>query len=535
MPTGFLMGLHTSPQRRRWPERLRRWVLLHSGLKSGSKARVRVRRCRSVSRAMAAVLVLAIHGAAWASTPAWAAEQAPVASPAISAVVSHDGAMPLTVASATSVAPALPFDPAAPLPTLAPMIEQVLPAVVSISTRARVVESSPFAGNPLFDDPFFRRFFDVPDTRRERITRGLGSGVIVDAERGRVLTNFHVIARAESVAVTLADGREFDARVVGGDERTDVALLEIDAKDLQAIEIGDPERLRVGDFVVAIGNPFGLGQTVTSGIVSALGRSGLVSDAIDGFIQTDASINPGNSGGALVDLRGHLVGINTAILSRTGSNIGIGFAIPIDTALLVAEQLASGGALRRGVVGLELQDLTGDLAAALGVPAGTRGAVVVGVVRGSEADRAGLVEGDVVTALDGREITSAVQLKRRLGLYPIGRALSLVVIRDGQEAVLSLRIGAPATQGDASARRVTLDHPRLAGAAFALDRDGVVVAVVETGSPAARLGLRAGDRVLALNGRAISDLDGLTAAAQSTRTLQVEIQRGRQRLSWFFG
>ncbi|WP_373054394.1 trypsin-like peptidase domain-containing protein, partial [Thioalkalivibrio sp.] len=265
-----------------------------------------------------------------------------------------------------------------PLPSLAPMLERTIPGVVNIATRARVVESA----SPLFDDPFFRRFFDVPERERER--QGLGSGVIVDADAGTILTNSHVIARADTILVTLHDGRQYEAEVVGADPATDVAVIRIDADDLQAIPLADSDALRVGDFVVAIGNPFGLGQTVTSGIVSALGRSGIGGAGFEDFIQTDASINPGNSGGALVNLRGELVGINTALLARGGGNIGIGFAIPANMARQIQEHLLAEGQVERGALGVEMQDLTPALAQAFGLDV-SQGAVITRVVRGSAA------------------------------------------------------------------------------------------------------------------------------------------------------
>ena len=240
------------------------------------------------------------------------------------------------------------------LPSLAPMLDQVTPAVVNIATEGKIQVRL----NPLFSDPFFRRFFNVPDRPMERKTQSLGSGVIVDAERGLVLTNNHVIANAIQITVTLRDGRQLEAELIGTDPETDVAVIKIPSEDIVDIKIADSDELRVGDFVVAIGNPFGLGQTVTSGIVSALSRSGLGIEGYEDFIQTDASINPGNSGGALVNLRGELVGINTALFSQGGGNIGIGFAIPINLAMQITEQLLESGKVQRGFLGISTQDLT---------------------------------------------------------------------------------------------------------------------------------------------------------------------------------
>jgi len=247
------------------------------------------------------------------------------------------------------------------LPSLAPMLEKTTSSVVNISTSGRVVVRDPF-----FDDPFFRRFFDVPQRQRERKTSGLGSGVIIDAKNGYVVTNSHVIDKAEEISVTLSDGQQYEAQVIGKDPGADIAVIKIQAENLVQIQLGDSDGLRQGDFVVAIGNPFGLGQTVTSGIVSALGRSGLGIESYEDFIQTDASINPGNSGGALVNLRGELIGINTAIYGRSG-NIGIGFAIPVNMAMQITEQLITYGEVKRGRLGFSAQDLTPDLAEAFGI------------------------------------------------------------------------------------------------------------------------------------------------------------------------
>ena len=246
------------------------------------------------------------------------------------------------------------------LPTLAPMLEKTTPAVVNISTTGKVVVRDPF-----FDDPFFRRFFDVPEHQRERRTTGLGSGVIFDSNNGYIVTNSHVIDKAEDIVVTLEDGQRFNATVIGKDPGADIAVIQIEATQLSEIALGNSDSLRQGDFVVAIGNPFGLGQTVTSGIVSALGRSGLGIESYEDFIQTDASINPGNSGGALVNLRGELIGINTAIYGPSGGNVGIGFAIPVNMAKLITQQLIEHGEVKRGRLGFTAQDLTPDLATSI--------------------------------------------------------------------------------------------------------------------------------------------------------------------------
>jgi len=294
------------------------------------------------------------------------------------------------------------------LPSLAPMLDGVTPAVVNIATEGRIK----LRQSPLFADPLFRRFFQIPDQPVERRTSSLGSGVIVDEKRGLVLTNNHVIANAVQITVTLRDGRHMEAEIVGTDPETDVAVIKIPAEGLTALKTADSENLRVGDFVVAIGNPFGLGQTVTSGIISALSRSGLGIEGYEDFIQTDASINPGNSGGALVNLRGELVGINTAIFSQTGGNIGIGFAIPINLALQIMEQIVETGEVKRGFLGVSMQDISPALAEAFGLDR-QRGAIINKVLEGSPADKAGLIAGDIVISTDGKQIRNANDLRNR--------------------------------------------------------------------------------------------------------------------------
>jgi len=319
-----------------------------------------------------------------------------------------------------------------PLPSLAPMLERVTPAVVNV--HSRTVEQ---VQSPLMADPFFRHFFGLPSVPQQRVRQSLGSGVIVDADDGLVLTNNHVIEGATEVSVTLADGRTLMAEFVGADADTDVALIRIPAENLTAVAMAQSADLRVGDFVVAVGSPFGLGQTVTSGIVSALGRSGLAGLGYQNFIQTDASINPGNSGGALVNLRGELVGINTAIFSPSGGNVGIGFAIPTDLAREVMRQLLAYGEVRRGSLGVESQDIDPELARLLSLKR-SRGAVVTRVYSDSPAAKAGLLPGDVIVAVDGRAIDAAAALPNVEGLLPVGTPLSLTVVRNGSEQGISV-------------------------------------------------------------------------------------------------
>jgi serine protease Do len=319
------------------------------------------------------------------------------------------------------------------IPTLAPVVRETTPSVVNISVRARVKED-----NPLYRDPVFREFFDLP-RQLEKEVQATGSGVIVDAERGYVLTANHVVAQISSAQITTKDGRKFAARLVGRDPATDIAVLQMQGtkSNLKAISFADSDKLEVGDFVIAIGNPFGLGQTVTSGIVSALGRTGLGKQGYEDFIQTDASINPGNSGGALVNLRGQLVGINTAIISPGGGNVGIGFAVPINMARRVMEQLVQYGEVRRGQIGVSVRDLGADLAA----KENYEGALIAEVVNGSPAERAGLRKGDIVKAVNNLPIRSAAQLRNLIGLTPLGSRVEIRLERNGSPISAGVDVG----------------------------------------------------------------------------------------------
>ena len=318
-----------------------------------------------------------------------------------------------------------------PLPSLAPMIRKVSPAVVNVATRGTVRDSGP--QNPLLQDPFFRRFFDLPrgTAPREHPFRSAGSGVIFDARQGYIVTNAHVIENANEITVTLQDGRDLKAEVVGSDHPSDVAVLRVSAEGLAQMPLGDSSRLEVGDFVVAIGNPFGLQHTVTSGIVSGLSRTGINPDGYEDFIQTDASINPGNSGGALVNLRGQLIGINTEIISSNGGNVGIGFAIPVNMARSVMEQLVRYGAVKRGQLGVSMYTVTPDIAHSLGL-ASAVGALVSQVVENSPADKAGLRVGDVITAVNGQPVKSNSELRNAIGLLRVGDRLDIGLVRDGK-------------------------------------------------------------------------------------------------------
>ena len=419
------------------------------------------------------------------------------------------------------------------VPTLAPLLEKVTPAVVNISVATMV----PQRHNPLFRDPFFRRFFNLPDDAPARPQQSAGSGVIVDAARGFVLSNHHVVAKADSVTVTLKDNRRFEAEILGSDPGTDIALLRIEAEGLTALPIGDSDALEVGDFVVAIGNPFGLGQTVTSGIVSALGRSGINVEGYEDFIQTDASINPGNSGGALVNLHGELVGINTAIIGPSGGNVGIGFAVPVNIATAVTHQLAEHGEMQRGRIGVMIQDLTPDLAEALGLDA-ERGALVSRVESPSPAEEAGLQAGDVIVAVNGAGVDSSRDLRNTIGLIRAGEEIEIDVEREQRRIRLDVRVGG----ADAGPRPGgAVDAPPALQGAMLRDLEqgdaaygrieGVVAAEVEPGSPAARNGLRPGDVIVAVNRRRVRDTRELESAfEQAGQVLALNIVRGNGQL-----
>jgi Do/DeqQ family serine protease len=341
--------------------------------------------------------------------------------------------------SATGVPFATGGDPQR-VPTPAPLVKKVTPSVVNIAVKGRVAQEQ----NPLLNDPFFRRFFNIPDLPAEREVRAAGSGVIIDTHEGFIITNNHVVEHADEIAVTLADGRRVQARRVGADPDTDVALIRVPPDGLTSIALGDSDRLEVGDFVVAVGNPFGLGQTVTLGIVSALRRTGLGIEGYEDFIQTDAPINPGNSGGALVDLRGELVGINTAIVGPTGGNVGIGFAIPINMVREVTDQLVKYGEVRRGQLGIAIQDLTPDLIQAMGLPAQQSGALIASVEPESAAERADLKTGDVVTAVTGAPVRSAADLRNKIGLLRVGDVAELTVLRTGRSMTVRATVATPA-------------------------------------------------------------------------------------------
>ena len=411
------------------------------------------------------------------------------------------------------------------LPSLAPLVEKVSPAVVNI----RVSQTVTTGGH--FGDEAFRRFFGLPDAPSggQREVASAGSGVIIDADNGYILTNHHVVEQADQIQISTIDGEVFDAEIVGSDAATDIAVIKVDAKGLVDMPIGDSERVRVGDFVLAIGNPFGLGHTVTSGIVSALGRSGISRDGYEDFIQTDASINPGNSGGALVNLRGELVGINSAIISRTGGNVGIGFAVPTEIASSIMRQILDFGEVRRGLLGVSIADVNPEVAEALNSSV-TSGALITRVEPGSAAEDAGLQVDDIIVGVNDKKIGGAAELRNTIGLMRSGDEVDIEFYRDNDKREASTALGQQRSAASVGAEI----HPGLVGAQFAeseATRDnGVEVTAVEQGSPAAQRGLRAGDVITAINRRPVRSLAELNEIASSSRILFLLVQRGDRAL-----
>ena len=399
------------------------------------------------------------------------------------------------------------------VPTLAPILEKVTPAVVNIA----VLQASPEEQNPMLRDPFFRRFFGMPGQSEPQIAAG--SGVIVDAKNGYVLTNAHVVKDAREVLITLKDNRRLPAKLVGADPGTDIAVVRVEPRSLVDVRFGDSDALQVGDFVIAIGNPFGIGQTAPSGIVSALGRSGLSKEGYEHFIQTDASINPGNSGGALINLKGELVGINTAIIGPSGGNVGIGFAVPVVIAYAVMDQLIRFGEVKRGRLGISMTDVVG----------GGDGATIADVQADSPASKAGLRKGDVVTGFNGRPVRGPAELRARLGVVPVGDTVELQVQRGGEKRTLKAQIG-PIESGGSGGESVQ----ELAGAVLQeVSRSGlpgrnraVLVTAVKPESPAFRHGLRAGDLIVGVNARRVTSVKELTAALRTRGNVQLNVLRG---------
>jgi serine protease Do/serine protease DegQ len=407
------------------------------------------------------------------------------------------------------------------LPSLAPMLKKAMPAVVNISTKTKIE----MAEHPLMRDPFFRHFFEIPNAPRHRESSSLGSGVIVDARKGHILTNNHVIDKADEILVTLHDGRPLKAKLVGTDPESDIAVIQVEAKDLTELNVADSSQLQVGDFVVAIGNPFGLGQTVTSGIISALGRSGLGIEGYEDFIQTDASINPGNSGGALVNLKGELIGINTAILAPSGGNVGIGFAIPSNMADNIKTRLLEHGEIRRGLLGVNVQDLTPELAQAFGLDQ-THGAVITGVQPGGSADKAGFEAGDILLSINDQKIRSGTDVRNRVGLLGVGESVEIEVLRKGETLRKKAVIAAPKLSREEGKHiHVKLSGLLLSNPPPADNISGVRVERINTASAAFQAGLRPGDLIVGANRKEVSDLDSLKSAVAGKNELLLNIER----------
>ncbi|MDJ0929130.1 MAG: DegQ family serine endoprotease [Gammaproteobacteria bacterium] len=418
-----------------------------------------------------------------------------------------------------------------PLPSLSPLVKRVSPAVVNIATRGTVETPR----NPLMDDPFFRRFFGVPQ-ERQREVRSAGSGVIVDANKGYIITNHHVVENADQIEIVLDDDRSIEADIVGSDPGTDIAVLQVkDPDDLTQMSLGDSNLVEVGDFVLAIGNPFGLQHTVTSGIVSALGRRGISRDGYEDFIQTDASINPGNSGGALVNLNGELIGINSAIFSNSGGNIGIGFAIPVNIAKSIMTQLIEFGEVRRGLLGVSISDVTSETAKALGADESLKGALVQEVVANSAAESAGIEVGDIIVRIDEEEITSANDLRNAIGLRRSGDSVRVELIRDGKTKRLTAELTELKAMQQASAEDI---HPGLSGAELVdhdeevsgLGRGAIKVETVEPGSPAEIRGLQPGDLIVTVNRVRVRNLAALQETAEGQSLLILGIRRSGRNL-----
>lgn len=430
------------------------------------------------------------------------------------------------LAMATSAQAQMPqFVKGEPVVSLAPLVEEVAPAVVNIRVVQRVSRQNPLGNNDL------RRFFGLPDTPQGGTQEipSAGSGVIVDAERGLILTNHHVVGEADEIQISLFDGTVFDAELVGSDPGTDIAVIRVDADGLIDMPIGDSNIARVGDFVIAIGNPFGLDHTVTSGIISALGRTGISREGYEDFIQTDASINPGNSGGALVNMNGELIGINSAIISRSGGNVGIGFAVPTEIASSIMNQILDFGEIRRGLLGVNIQTVDAEAAEALGSSI-DGGVLITGVNPGSGADNAGLQAGDIVTELNGEKVATLYELRNKVGLMRSGDSVNLTWYRDDE------RYNADATLGSLQSQMIRGEniHEGLAGSIFAAatttDSDGVEIAEVEEGSAAAQRGLRTGDLITRVNRIPVSDLNELSQVASRYRILFLNVRRGERDL-----
>ena len=411
-----------------------------------------------------------------------------------------------------------------PLPSLAPLVREVAPAVVNIRVSQTVRSQSPYG------DEMFRRFFGIPELEGgSREIASAGSGVIVDADNGYILTNHHVVDGADKIQISLFNEDSLDAEVVGSDAATDIAVIKVDPENLVDLPIGDSDQVQVGDFVIAIGNPFGLGHTVTSGIVSALGRTGISRNGYEDFIQTDASINPGNSGGALVNMRGELVGINSAIVSRTGGNVGIGFAVPSEIAQSIMRQILDFGEVRRGLLGVSIQTIDTESAKALGAEVES-GALVSAIEPGSAAEAAGLQVDDIIVRVNDKKIDDSRELANAIGLKGSGEIVDIELVREGRTRKVKATLG-QRTITQSSGSDI---HPGLQGARFATSSasatGGVEVTEVESGSAAAQRGLRTGDVIIAVNRQPAQNLQQLQAIADANMILFLLVQRGDRSL-----
>jgi len=431
----------------------------------------------------------------------------------------------LLMFAATASSAALPDSvDGQPMPSLAPLVKEVAPAVVNIRVSQTVSSQSPYG------DEMFRRFFGLPDFEGgSREVASAGSGVIVDADNGYILTNHHVVDGADKIQISLFNDDSLDAEIVGSDAATDIAVIKVDPGNLVDLPIGDSDQVEVGDFVIAIGNPFGLGHTVTSGIVSALGRTGISRNGYEDFIQTDASINPGNSGGALVNMRGELVGINSAIVSRTGGNVGIGFAVPSEIARSIMRQILDFGEVRRGLLGVSIQTIDTESAKALGAEVDS-GALVSAIEPGSAAEAAGLRVDDIIVKVNDKKIDNSRELANAIGLKGSGEMVDIEFVREGRAREVRATLG-QRTITQSSGSDI---HPGLQGARFATSSasatGGVEVTEVEQGSAAAQRGLRSGDVIIAVNRQQVQNLQQLQEIADANRILFLLVQRGDRSL-----
>lgn len=415
-----------------------------------------------------------------------------------------------------------------PVISLAPLVEEASPAVVNIRVSQTVTRRNSF------ENDAFRRFFGLPDgggsgSGGVQEVASAGSGVIVNAERGYILTNHHVVGDADAIQISLMDGTVHDAEIVGSDPATDIAVIKVDADGLTEMAIGDSTGARVGDFVIAIGNPFGLGHTVTSGIISALGRSGISRDGYEDFIQTDASINPGNSGGALVNMSGELIGINSAIISRSGGNVGIGFAVPTEIASSIMRQILDFGEIRRGLLGVNIQTIDAEDAKALGNDIDS-GALITGIQADSAAEHAGLQVGDIIIDVNDKKVDGAPQLRNHIGLLRSGEQIEIRYLRDNESHSTKAELGRKQSQ-------VILGeeiHPGLAGSSFSLastsSGNGIEIDEVQEGTPAAQRGLRTGDLITHVNRASVKNLGDLREIASRYDILFLNIRRGDRAL-----